>query len=273
MREFASIFVLFFLTTVSTTQAQRSPAIDFDGDGLTDRYWFQGTTIVVALGAGGSGTTPLSSDYNTSLGVWREGDFNGDGKTDLAHIVFNGVNDPNYVHVHFSGGNGRFISPTYFNFRLEANPQQDYKTSIGYWRAEDYDGDRKTDLIHETGRIRIHRWKSLGNGRFEIHDWPEVSGPTTPPQQRRSTPAWTADCLCKRGSAWVGHFVRNPIGAAPSVGDVVVLGSSGQVCYPSACDDGTSVTNGSKRVKVRRVFITSQGSQVYTFSIFGEEVP
>lgn len=148
-----------------------------------------------------------------------------------------------------------------------------YDPSLGTWYVDDYDHDGKTDLLHDTGR-GIQRWRSLGNGRFEVPAGLETGGATTQPGQSASIPTWTPDCLCKRGSEWVGHFAENAVGAPPSIGDVMFLAGSDQVtCHSKFCDNGTNLTSGSKKVKVTRVFIRPDRSQVFRWSVFGEEVP
>jgi hypothetical protein len=148
-----------------------------------------------------------------------------------------------------------------------------YDPSLGSWRVEDFDHDGKTDLIHDTGR-GVQRWRSLGNGRFEVPAGLETGAAMTQPGQGTSIQTWTPDCLCKRGSEWVGHFDQNAVGAPPSIGDVMILaGSDQKTCLSKRCENGTGLTSGSKKVKVTRVFIRPDRSQVFGWSVFGEEVP
>jgi hypothetical protein len=102
---------------------------------------------------------------------------------------------------------------------------------------------------------------------------PSSPSPPSTPAPSANVPLWTADCLCRRGSEWAANFVQNPIGSPPAVGSIVILQANGKACYPSACDDGVSITSGNQRVKVKRTFVTTPNTMVYTFSIFGDAFP
>jgi hypothetical protein len=111
---------------------------------------------VVALYGGNENPYNVSSNNYFYL----SGDFNGDRKTDLVHIVNN-----NYLHVWLSNGNGtfdikqRFPTSDGYAMKNEAN----YKFLVG-----DTDGDGKEDLIHIVNNNYLHVWLSNGDGTFTI---------------------------------------------------------------------------------------------------------
>jgi hypothetical protein len=82
--------------------------------------------------------TPSVSNNNFN---YRTGDFNGDGKTDLIHLVDSGNG---YVHVWLSKGDGTFDVKSAFT------PSSGYSVSNNNfnYRTGDFNGDGKTDLIH-----------------------------------------------------------------------------------------------------------------------------
>ncbi|MFI5397027.1 MAG: FG-GAP repeat domain-containing protein [Candidatus Binatia bacterium] len=158
--------------TPTPTPVLPAGALDFDNDGRPDTYSVADNKITVQLGGGKKPIVTEIPGYDVTAGPWLTGDFNGDHKLDLAHIVIRNVEKPGYVHIFFGDGTGHFpVAPPKFSFVENANPEHKYDASLGVWSAEDYDGDGLTDLIHNP-RLpdgRIHRWRSLGNGFFQIH--------------------------------------------------------------------------------------------------------
>lgn len=158
-----------------------SPAtgvIDFDGDRCPDVYQIEGGQMVAKLSKNGRYVKVPANipDYNANLGLWTAGDFDASGTSDLAHIVTkDAAGGPlDYVHVHFSAGNGLFHPPTKFDFRCAANPRCDYNTSLGNWSALDLNLDGKTDLLHDPNLPdrRKHCWYSMGDGHFQLRACP-----------------------------------------------------------------------------------------------------
>jgi hypothetical protein len=128
----------------------------------------------VNFGHGGSTVIPKNNPaYHADLGFWKEGDFNGDGLTDLIHFVVKVPGVDPYVHVHFSKGKGEFAPPTGgFKFSEHGNPdlRQRYDANVGEWSIR-YDPQTGRDsLVHDPkipdGRINV--WRSNGDGTFTL---------------------------------------------------------------------------------------------------------
>jgi hypothetical protein len=87
-------------------------------------------------------------------GQWRTGDFNGDGKSDLAHLCCS-----NYMHTWFANGDGSFSIAFY-------SPGDLYQLQLGTYRTGDFNGDGKTDLLHLCCDAYVHTWLSNGDGTY-----------------------------------------------------------------------------------------------------------
>jgi uncharacterized repeat protein (TIGR01451 family) len=113
-------------------------ASDFNGDGNTDlavgNASSASSSVGVFLGNGSGGfsavTTYPGGQYPSCIAV---GDFNGDGKTDLALSNYNGST----VSVMLGNGNGGFGPPTAYS----TGGTDDYSVAVG-----DFNGDGKEDL-------------------------------------------------------------------------------------------------------------------------------
>jgi FG-GAP-like repeat/Abnormal spindle-like microcephaly-assoc'd, ASPM-SPD-2-Hydin len=162
-------------TTTSATQNPASVAVaDFDGDGNLDMASADvaGSQVSVFLG-NGDGTFKTETTYTTGTGLNPQyivaGDFNGDGRPDLA-VVNQGSND---VGVFINNGDGTFAA------------QVTYATGQGPVAAvvADLNGDGKPDLAVANATdstITI----LLGNGDGTFHS---VSTPSA-----IASPVWIA---------------------------------------------------------------------------------
>ncbi|MEL6698454.1 MAG: FG-GAP-like repeat-containing protein [Bacteroidota bacterium] len=112
-----------------------------------------------------NGQFNIKSPYpNSGYGVnannykYIPGDFNGDGKGDLFHVVNN-----NYGRVWQSNGNGTFSIKSPF-------PNSGYALSANNYNfiPGDFNGDGKTDMFHALTGGSGHVWQSNGNGTFSI---------------------------------------------------------------------------------------------------------
>lgn len=151
------------------------PLGDFDGDGYRDDvYWIEGRQMHVTLSNDQDFLVPANIPYDANNGYWLPGDFNGDGKMDLLHMVTNGVAKPNYCHVHFSNGTQGFRAPTKFAFPCSGKAPCGYNITFGVWEAMHIDRDGKTDLKHnpKLPDNRRHCWYSKGDGSFELNACP-----------------------------------------------------------------------------------------------------
>ncbi|HOT07307.1 MAG TPA: hypothetical protein PK918_06945, partial [Methanotrichaceae archaeon] len=85
---------------------------------------------------------------------WETGDINGDGRSDLQHIV--GA----YINTWQSNGDGAFCVRNY-------SPWPDYSANSGIWKVGDINGDGLFDLQHLDG-LNIRTWISNGDGTFDV---------------------------------------------------------------------------------------------------------
>jgi hypothetical protein len=134
---------------------------DFNGDGREDlihltpgdyaRPWFSrgdGTFDVGYFSAG--------PGYGMQWGSWETGDFNADGFDDLVHLT-----GGDYVRQWFGQPNGAFAVGFF-------SPGVGYGIQWGSWKAGDFNGDGRTDLVHLTGGDYVRPWISQPNGAFTV---------------------------------------------------------------------------------------------------------
>ena len=143
---------------------------DFNGDGKLDLayippYYYDMTSVDVMLG-NGDGTFSLRNDYSTSaapLGA-TAGDFNGDGKPDLAVVENNGQFSAGALSVFINNGGGTFQSPV--DYAVGDNPQ----VAI----TGDFNGDGVLDVAVLNAGASIQQGTvsvllGNGNGTFQTH--------------------------------------------------------------------------------------------------------
>ena len=108
--------------------------------------------------------------YVMDTGSWLVGDFNGDGRSDLMHVLpgTNGVN------VWLSDGRGKFkVMPIL--------PRPGYVIPNGPWLVGDFNDDGHDDVVHvveSEGRVGI--WLSNRDGTFRVETfapWPNYAIP------------------------------------------------------------------------------------------------
>ncbi|HNP28525.1 MAG TPA: VCBS repeat-containing protein, partial [Nitrospirales bacterium] len=116
---------------------------DINGDGKTDIvHAVQNADYVHTWTSNGNGTFNVGTfrpwkGYGIPNGKWLTADLNGDGKTDIVHVVQNA----DYMHTWMSNGNGTFNVGTF-------RPWVGYRISNGVWLSEDFSNDNRTDLVH-----------------------------------------------------------------------------------------------------------------------------
>jgi hypothetical protein len=146
---------------------------DFNGDGKTDLIHLvnSGNGYVHVWNSKGDGTFDVKSAFTPAPGYsvnnnnfnYQTGDFNGDGKTDLIHLVNSGNG---YVHVWLSKGDGTFDVKSAFT----PAPSYSVNNNNFNFQTGDFNGDGKTDFIHlvNSGNGYVHVWLSKGDGTFDV---------------------------------------------------------------------------------------------------------
>jgi FG-GAP-like repeat len=153
---------------------------DFNGDGKTDLVHLFDNNYIHTWLANNTGTFDTKALFSPRSGYaigannykYLTGDFNGDGKTDLIHLVSN-----DGVNVWFSKGDGTFEIKQPLGFK----PWNTYPVDSNQYKyiTGDFNGDGKTDLIHfvklfntatNKDNSYVHVWLSKGDGTFEVKD-------------------------------------------------------------------------------------------------------
>ncbi|HTS67720.1 MAG TPA: FG-GAP-like repeat-containing protein, partial [Terriglobia bacterium] len=142
---------------------------DFNGDGKLDLAYipapYYGIDSIGIMLGNGDGTFSLRTDYATAASPMAAvaGDFNGDGKPDLAVPINNGQFNPGAVSVFINNGDGTFQPPVNYSI---GNPPQAIV-------AGDFNGDGIPDLaVVNTGNPQQSVVSILlgnGNGTFQAH--------------------------------------------------------------------------------------------------------
>jgi FG-GAP-like repeat len=131
---------------------------DFSGDGRSDLAYIYPGGYIDSFLSNGNGTYEekqelISKEFDTTGGTWEVGDFNGDGKADLAYIF------DNYIDTFLSNGNG-----TYEIKQQEVS--KEFSSTGGQWEVGDFNGDGKADLDFIVNNY-IDTFLSKGNGTYE----------------------------------------------------------------------------------------------------------
>ena len=134
---------------------------DFNADGKTDLIHLLNSDYVRTWLSNGDGTFSVGffspgPGYWIDGGSWHSGDINGDGRTDLMHLL-----PGDYIRPWLSNGDGSF-SVGHFS------PGAGYWIEGGAWRSGDFNGDGKTDLTHFLPGGYVRPWLSNGDGSFSV---------------------------------------------------------------------------------------------------------
>jgi hypothetical protein len=143
---------------------------DFDGDGLTDigAAWNNnGTNVLTVRRSTGGGFT--QTHWLESAGgwmdstVWLPGDFNGDGRTDIAGVWNDGGNVS--IAVFLSDG-------TKFTGWTQWSVKDGGWRDTTKWVAGDFDGDGRTDIAaawNNAGKTTLTLRRSTGSAFSPVH--------------------------------------------------------------------------------------------------------
>jgi hypothetical protein len=141
---------------------------DVDGNGRTDLVHMMWTApgnlrVHTLLATEGGGWEPQYQDVWSGFGAsdvasWRVADADGDGRSDLVHVMWSAPGNLR-VHTLLSHGSGRWRA-TY------RDVWQGFGDSdVAKWRVTDIDGDHAADLFHVAwsapGNLRVHTLRSL----------------------------------------------------------------------------------------------------------------
>ena len=151
---------------------------DFNADHKTDVAVLNGGQIIVLLG-NGDGTfqsTPLTSPLAGTLATTSPvvGDFNGDGKLDIASVATGGTPQVATVYLQLGNGDGTFQAGT----TAVTGPDSAgglYGSLYVQLAAADVNGDGKLDLVLAADLIGIY----LGNGNGTFSNSPIYYEPIT----------------------------------------------------------------------------------------------
>jgi len=135
---------------------------DFNGDGKADLLHFIDPTHLRVWLSSGDGTFDIrptfpNGGYDLSANNYnfRTGDFNGDGRTDLMHLI-----DGNTIRIWLSNGDGTFYVPEPWQTDEEMS-SNGYKVMVA-----DVNGDGRADVIHFVNNRYLRTWISQGDGTF-----------------------------------------------------------------------------------------------------------
>jgi VCBS repeat protein len=234
---------------------------DLNGDGKADLVHVVNNTDYVhtwlSRGNGNFtvGTFRPWAGYAMPNGVWKTGDLNGDGKTDLIHVVEN----KDYVHTWMSVGNGSFTVGTF-------RPWAGYAMPNGLWVTGDFNADGKTDLIHAVNnKDYVHTWLSKGNGTFTVGTFSPWRGYAIP------NGLWPAIDITGDGKTDLVHIVNNTayvhpwISTLPKPGEISV---DGLEVTQTVQDMAHSVPLVANKQAVIRAYVSAETN--HTISVRGK---
>ncbi len=176
---------------------------DFDGDGKTDLINFinNGTKGFITIwNSNGDGTFNVTPDFtpNPSYDVsnnnfnFKLGDFNGDGKTDLTHLVNSGNG---YVHVWTSNGDGEATIKKEANDALQVTrnkyfPELNQATTLANLQTQiNKEIDQSQQQIAQV-KASITQKQAESAAALSQATWYEQQASTHWQDSRKSGPTW-----------------------------------------------------------------------------------
>ena len=164
---------------------------DVNGDGKVDAISFEGAAgdygsnpddaglLSVQLGTGdGSFDAPILTDISAAghtVNSIATGDFNGDGKLDIAVLdaaPFFG--EDGQVQIYLGNGDGTFTPEPIFDAGGPVDPGITFPTQASGIVATDLNGDGKTDLVVNTTSGPLSVFLGDGHGGFTLADQPAL---------------------------------------------------------------------------------------------------
>ena len=145
------------VTLTVSLQAGASTTADFTGDGKTDVAFLCCADYVSMLISSSNGSFSKATyrpwpGYAMTAGTWQAANLNGDGMMDLIHFCCEG-----FANRWISQGNGSFAVQPF-------SPWQGYGTTFGSWLGGDFNGDGRTDFLHNWSPQDANVWVSSGDG-------------------------------------------------------------------------------------------------------------
>ncbi len=175
---------------------------DFNADGRTDLFHAVANTDYAHYWLS-TGTNQFDvqtfrpwAGYAIPNGLWRAGDFNGDGRTDIFHAV----QGSDYAHV----WRATATLPTNPFVVDTVRPWAGYAVPNGLWIPGDYDGDGRTDMLHavQSGDY-VHVWTPSATGTWSFSTFRPWAGYAIP------NGIWVAGDFNADGRHDIVHAVQN----------------------------------------------------------------
>jgi len=135
---------------------------DFTGDGRADLIHFLNKDKAYVWVATSDGKFTVKEyrpwvAYDFNAGPYFVGDYNGDGKADMIHIV-----SYSYANIWTSKGDGTFDVLSGYH------PWEGYGMFNAKWFPGDYNGDGSTDMLHFVANLYANNWLSIGKNSFKV---------------------------------------------------------------------------------------------------------
>jgi len=172
-------------------------ARDLDGDGRTDVLWSRDAQLVVFKGLIAGGFAPaLPIGLPDAAGYLGAGDFNGDGRLDLAATA----TTVNGIRIAYANGAGGYNAPV-----LEPTT-----TGVVPFRSGDTDGDGRDEIITVSSRATIGPVDGLTSTDRSV-------------ELRQFGASWNVQDVDQDGRDDVVAFERNAYGGSPGLGAITVV--------------------------------------------------
>ena len=223
---------------------------------MLEKGRFLGATLLLMFLLSHSATSatigfmpPVNYPVGTNPGAVAVGDFNGDGKTDLA-VVNNGnasTGDDGNVSILLGNGDGTFQAAV--NFAAGKNPSS---IAVG-----DFNGDGRVDLVTANSDNTVSVLLGNGDGTFQAHvDYATSSGPVwvavgdfngdnRPDLVVANSGGSSVSVLLGNGDGTFQAHVDYPTGGSPQVLAVADFNQDGKADLAVAAGNGVVILAGN----------------------------